>query len=87
MKFDDSLGYEFNRYTLTGEHDLVFKALVVQYEQSQLSDNEFFTKHLRNHIERGIAVMYREYKVTNSPSDFLVRLASNNEKVTTEKCR
>ncbi len=87
IKFDDSLGYEFNRYTLTGEHDLIFKALVAQCEQSQVTDSEFFTKHLRNHIERGVAIMHGEYRITNSPSSFLIGLANNNDEAATEKGR
>ena len=33
MKPKDSAGFEFNRYTLTGEDDEIFKALVKQHEK------------------------------------------------------
>ena len=76
FKPKDSAGFEFNRYTLTGEHDYVFKALVVQHEGRRLSDNEYFSKYFRRHIERGIELLYSEYLKINSPIDFLVGLFS-----------
>ena len=76
FKPKDSAGFEFNRYTLTGEHDYVFKALVVQHEGRRLSDNEYFSKYFRRYIERGIELLYSEYLKINSPIDFLVGLFS-----------
>jgi len=32
----DSNGYEFNRYTLTGEYDSIFKALIIQHVSGDL---------------------------------------------------
>jgi DNA sulfur modification protein DndE len=72
---EDSAGYEFNRYTLTGEHDDIFKALVIQHEGKKLDDSLYFSKYLRNHIERGINLLFQEYERINSPVDFLVRLS------------
>lgn len=75
FKPKDSFGFEFNRYTLTGESDDIFKALIVQHERRKLTDDQYFLKFLRNHIERGIGLLYEEYKRVNSPVDFLVMLA------------
>ena len=36
----DSNGYEFNRYTLTGEYDSIFKALIIQHEKKRVHDAE-----------------------------------------------
>lgn len=74
MKPIDSGGYEFNRYTLTGDQDELFKALVNQHEKKKLSDSEYFSKYLRNHVERGTHFLYTEYNRINSPIDFLVGL-------------
>lgn len=76
----DSNGYEFNRYTLTGEYDKIFKALVVQHEKKKLYGTEYFTKYLRNHIERGIKLLYHEYERINSPIEFLVSLSVYQQK-------
>lgn len=78
--FDDSNGYEFNRYTLTGEYDDYFKAMIVQAEGKSMSDEEFFTKYLRKHIERGIELMYKEYQRVGSKYTYLSKLA-DGEKV------
>ena len=80
MDLKDSNGYEFNRYTLTGEYDSVFKALITQHEKKKLYDTEYFTKYLRNHIERGINLLYHEYERINSPVEFLVALSINGQK-------
>lgn len=70
----DNLGFEFNRYTLTGETDHIFKALIQQHEKKKLSDHEYFTKFFRNHVERGISILKSNYERINSPVDFLLGL-------------
>ena len=79
FKSKNSSGFEFNRYTLTGESDDIFKALIIQHERQNLTDDQYFLKFLRNHIERGIELLYEEYKRVNSPVDFLVMLADFDE--------
>ncbi len=76
----DNNGFEFNRYTLTGEHDNFFKLLIVQHEGIKMDDDLFFSKYLRNHIERGIEILYDEYQRINSPTEFLLFLSSLSEK-------
>lgn len=78
--FMDNKGYEFNRYTLTGEYDDYFKALIVQAQKSKLNDNEYFKLYLRKHIERGISIMHKEYQQVRSKYTYLTKLA-NSEKV------
>lgn len=70
----DSLGYEFNRYTLTGDYDEIFKALITQHERRKVTDHQYFSKYLINHIERGIELLYKEYERINSPIDFIVSM-------------
>jgi len=74
LKPNDGAGYEFNRPTITGNQDELFKALVNQHENKKLNDGEYFSKYLRNHIEKGVELLYKEYERTNSPIDFLVGL-------------
>ena len=70
----DSNGYEFNLFTLTGDKDLLFKALCVQHEKKRLTENEYVSMYLRNHIERGTKILSSEFSRVNSPVDFLMRL-------------
>ena len=79
FKPKNSSGFEFNRYTLTGESDSIFKALINQHEGRKLTDDQYFPKFLRNHIERGVVLLYEEYEKINSPVDFLVGLVDFNK--------
>lgn len=72
---EDDQGMEFNRYTLTGEFDDIYKALVIQHEGTRLNDRTYISVFLRNHIEKGVAALYNEYQTVNSPIEFIVRLA------------
>lgn len=74
LKPEDSSGIELNRYTITGDQDDLYRALVNQFEEKRLNDFDYFSKYLRNHIERGVSLLFEEYKKINSPIDFLVSL-------------
>lgn len=74
----DSQGLEFNRYTLTGDQDLIFKSLIIQHEKKKINEDEFFSIYFRKHIERGVNSLYDQYQKINSPVDFLLKLT--NEK-------
>lgn len=75
--FEDSNGYEFNRYTLTGEYDEYFKALIVEAQGKSMSDEDYFTQYLRKHIERGIRIMYKEIQRVGSKYTYLNKLANS----------
>lgn len=57
----DISGLEFNRNTLTGSFDYVFKALIAQYENREISDEDYFPGLLNAHIERGTRLLENEY--------------------------
>lgn len=76
VKSANDQGLEFNRYTLTGEYDDVYRALVVQHEGKKMGDKSYFQVFLRNHIERGIVTLHREYERINSPVEFIAQLAT-----------
>lgn len=73
----DSQGLEFNRYTLTGDQDLIFKSLIIQHEGKKIDEDEFFSVYFRNHVERGLDTLHKRYQKINSPVDFLLKLANN----------
>jgi len=75
---EDITGFEFNRYTLTGEYDLIFKALITQHEKKKINDRDYILIYLRNHIERGVKLLYKEYEKINSPIDFISYLLKRN---------
>lgn len=85
LNIEDSSGFELNRYTITGEQDALFRALVYQHEKRRLHDFEYFLKYLRNHIERGVGMLFGEFNKVNSPIDFLVSLFDERERKSRQK--
>ena len=61
----DSDGLELNRQTITGEYDDLFKALVINNAKQSLSDEEYFPKYLKYHIDRGAKLLHSEFKYSN----------------------
>jgi len=70
----DSQGYELNRITILGNQTELFRALINQHEGRRIGDFEYFSKYIRNHIERGISLLHEEYERVNSPTEFLLGL-------------
>lgn len=68
----DSDGLELNRQTITGDYDDLFKALVINNAGESLSDEEYFPKYVKYHIDRGAKLLYAEYKYSND--NFYVHL-------------
>ena len=61
----DSDGLELNRQTITGDYDDLFKALIINREGKSLSDEEYFPKYLKFHIDKGAKLLLAEYKYSN----------------------
>lgn len=71
---EDSAGIEFNRHTLTGDFDEIFQMLIFQHENRRIGERMYFPIFFRNHLERGIHMLYNEYQTVNSPITFLLKL-------------
>lgn len=67
----DPNGLEFNRPTLTGDHDIVYKSLIKQYSQSNISEREYFPDVFNAHLHRGVNLLYQMYKYTGNYNRFL----------------
>lgn len=53
----DNEGLELNRQTITGEYDDYFKVLIEQAEGRHLSNEEYFPKYIKAHIDRGAIIL------------------------------
>lgn len=62
----DTDGLELNRQTITGEYDELFKALIINYNKGFISDEEYFPKYLKAHLDRGAKRLLAEYKYSGS---------------------
>ena len=72
----DNQGLELNRQTITAEYDLLYKSLINMTEGKHISDDEYFQKYLKAHLDRGAKMIYSEFKYSK---DFLLALL-NEEK-------
>ena len=60
---NDSQGQEFNRYTLTGEWDTFYIALLkIRLINDGLNTDEDLLSHFKEHIERGIVMLFNKVK-------------------------
>lgn len=67
----DACGLELNRQTITGEWDDLYKSLIELFEGHCISDDDYFQKYLKAHLDRGAKLIYSEFKYSN---DFLLAL-------------
>ncbi len=70
----DSEGLELNRQTITGEYDDLFKALIISHFGSTISDDDYFPKYVKAHIDRGARNLHAEYKYSNNFYKHLLEL-------------
>lgn len=67
----DSFGLELNRQTITGEWDELYKGLIEMFEGTHISDDDYFQKYLKAHLDRGAKMIHSEFKYNG---DFLLSL-------------
>ena len=72
----DTDGLELNRQTITGEWDELYKSLIEMFEGKHLSDDDYFQKYLKAHLDRGARLIYSEFRYSN---DFLLGLLSEKK--------
>lgn len=58
----DSNGLELNRQTITGEYDDFFKVVIEELEGKHLSDDDYFPKYVKAHIDRGAIILQSHFK-------------------------
>lgn len=74
----DSFGLELNRQTITGEWDELYKSLIEMAEGRHLSDDDYFQKYLKAHLDRGARMLHSEFRYNN---DFLLALLSEKTSI------
>ena len=62
----NSDGLELNRQTITGEYDDLFKALIICNNGQGISEDDYFPKYMKAHIDRGAALLYSEFKYSGT---------------------
>ena len=69
----DTLGLELNRQTITAEYDSLYKSLIELFEGHHISDDDYFQKYLKAHLDRGARMLHSEFKYSK---DFILALIS-----------
>jgi DNA sulfur modification protein DndE len=71
---ENKSGVEIHRNAMTGENDYIYKALIRQHAQRNISDEEYFPDLFNAHLERGIILLENEYKHAGNYDKFLQNL-------------
>lgn len=75
----DSKGLEFNRNTLTGEHDYFYKSLIRQHAGRDIPEDEYFPDLFNAHLTRGVQLLEQEYKHAGNYNKLLINLFKLSE--------
>ena len=72
----DNFGLELNRQTITGEWDELYKGLIEMFEGRHISDDDYFQKYLKAHLDRGARMLHSEFRYNN---DFILSLLNEKQ--------
>ena len=72
----DNEGLELSRQTIFGEHDLLFKMLIINKEGVQLSDEKYFPAYVKAHLDRGAVLLENEKRYSKDFYNHLCKLES-----------
>jgi DNA sulfur modification protein DndE len=70
-------GIDFNRTTLTGEYDYIYKVLIAQHAEREITDEEYFPGLFNAHLERGIRLLYSDYQYAGNYEKFITNLINS----------
>ncbi len=62
-KNNDHGGATYQRVTITGDYDELYRALLIEQLNMEVSDTEIFPELFNAHISRGINALYDEYQL------------------------
>lgn len=77
----DSEGLDLNRQTITGDNDTYFKVLIEQVEGRYLSDEEYFPKYVKAHIDRGSLLLLDMYNHAGNMDKYILQVLGEGDTV------
>ncbi|PAB60535.1 DndE family protein [Anaeromicrobium sediminis] len=77
---NDINGLELNRQTITAEHDIMFKVLMENHAKKHLSDDDYFPKYTKWHIDRGAKMLESKIKYYGNLEQFIKNMISGDDK-------
>lgn len=73
----DNEGLELSRQTIFGDHDLIFKALIINCQNKAACDDEFFPDMVKAHLDRGAKLLENEKRYSKDFYNHLCNLDAN----------
>lgn len=77
----DSDGLDLNRQTITGDNETYFKVLIEQVEGRYLSEEEYFPKYVKAHIDRGSQLLLDMYNHAGSVDKYVLQVLGEGDTV------
>lgn len=77
----DSDGLDLNRQTITGDNDTYFKVLIEQVEGRYLTDEEYFPKYVKAHIDRGSHLLLDMYNHAGNMDKYILQVLGEGDTV------
>lgn len=73
----DNDGLELSRQTIFGDHDLLFKSLIISIEDRSINEEEYFPGLVKAHLDRGARLLEDEKRYSKDFYNHLCRLDKN----------
>ena len=73
----DNDGLELSRQTIFGDHDLLFKSLIVNNAERAISEEEYFPAYVKAHLDRGSKLLFDEKRYSKDFYNHLCNLNAN----------
>jgi DNA sulfur modification protein DndE len=73
----DNNGLELSRQVIFGDHDLLFRSLIVKNEGRAIREDDYFPDLVKAHLDRGAKLLADEKRYTKDFYNHLCRLDDN----------
>lgn len=73
----DNDGLELSRQTIFGDHDLLFKSLIVNCENRAITEEEYFPAIVKAHLDRGAKLLDNEKRYSKDFYNHMYNLDDN----------
>ncbi len=73
----DNCGIELSRQTIFGDHDLLFKSLIINTEGRAINEEEYFPGIVKAHLDRGAILLEGEKRYSKDFYNHLCNLDMN----------
>ncbi len=73
----DNNGLELSRQTIFGDHDLIFKTLIINCANEAMSDVDYFPYAVKAHLDRGAKLLEDEKRYSKDFYNHLCHLDTN----------